>query len=84
MTDFEKAHKHAFGNKEEVQASKTVGCFYCQRIYSPSLIKEWVDKDNNTALCSHCGIDAVIGDKSGFPVTEKAFLSDMYERWFRR
>jgi acetone carboxylase gamma subunit len=34
-----------------------------------------------TALCPYCGIDSVIGDKSGFPIT-KEFLEKMYQHWF--
>ena len=84
MTNLEKAHKRSFRNKEEVQASEQVGCFYCRRVYTPDEIEEWVDRDSNTAICPHCHIDSVIGDKSGFPVTDEKFLTDMHERWFGR
>jgi hypothetical protein len=43
-------------------------------------IEEWTDAAD-TALCPHCGIDAVIGDASGFPIT-KEFLSEMCQAWF--
>ena len=33
------------------------------------------------ALCPSCGIDSVIGDASGFPITEE-FLVAMEARWF--
>jgi hypothetical protein len=35
-----------------------------------------------TADCPRCGIDAVIGSASGFPITSE-FLSSMNGRWFQ-
>jgi hypothetical protein len=43
-------------------------------------IQEWID-GGQTALCPSCGIDSVIGDASGFPITEE-FLAAMESRWF--
>jgi len=74
------AHKHCSKHRKEILASKTCGCFYCSRVFIPSKIVEWVDK-GTTALCPHCGIDSVIGTKSGYPIT-KEFLIEMYQRWF--
>ena len=34
-----------------------------------------------TAICPFCGIDSVIGDRSGVPIT-KEFLSGMNQVWF--
>jgi hypothetical protein len=34
-----------------------------------------------TATCPWCGIDSVIGDKSGFEITDE-FLAVMEEWWF--
>jgi hypothetical protein len=75
------AHSHSSNNRGELTASDKVGCFYCCEIYSPTLIEEWVD-DDTTAMCPKCGIDSVIGDAAGFPVTDKAFLKAMNEAWF--
>ena len=36
-----------------------------------------------TALCPNCGTDAVIGDRSGYPI-EPSFLTRMNEAWFQR
>jgi hypothetical protein len=62
------------------------GCFYCRAIHPPSEITEWVDEDpaggGQTALCPRCGIDSVIGDSSGFPVTLE-FLEEMHRCWFQ-
>ena len=75
------AHKHSIHNKNEIMNDETVGCFHCLRIFSPSEIAEWIDSKNDTALCPYCGIDSVIGESSGYPITEE-FLSKMEQRWF--
>ena len=51
---------------------------YC---FKPADILEWTD-DDQTALCPNCGIDSVIGDKSGYPVTDLDFLKQMHTYWF--
>lgn len=85
-TILEEAHKHSSKHKEEIFESELCGCFYCEAIFCPSKIKEWVDEDKNnvgqTALCPKCGIDSVIGKKSGFPVEDRKFLKEMHKYWF--
>lgn len=68
----------------EVLASRWCGCFYCRAIFPPSEIKDWIDpigEEGKTALCAKCGIDSVIGDRSGFPITPE-FLERMNHYWF--
>ena len=74
------AHDHCDCNKDELMESSVCGCFFCLNIFSPKEIKEWTPLAP-TALCPHCGIDAVIGDKSGYPITEE-FLGKMKKYWF--
>jgi hypothetical protein len=54
-------------------------------IFPPADIDEWVDENEHgvgqTAICPRCGIDSVIGDASGYPVTVE-FLSQMHRVWF--
>jgi hypothetical protein len=81
----EGAHKHSIFNKAEILQSNLCGCFYCFKSFFPTDIVEWVDKDNPkgmTPLCPHCGIDSVIGDKSGFPITDQNFLAAMNSYYF--
>jgi hypothetical protein len=73
-------------HRAEVLASERCGCFSCLAIFPPSAILNWTDTHEtmplgNTALCPRCGIDAVIGSESGYPVTT-AFLRGMLEHWF--
>lgn len=83
--DYIKAHEHSSQHRAEISASINCGCFYCLKIYSSKKIEIWVDEDSSgvsqTAICPFCGIDAVIGDKSGYPISEK-FLETMNKHWF--
>lgn len=74
------AHEHCKHNKEEILASENCVCFYCAAHFKPAEIVKWVDKGGETALCPECGIDAVIGDKSGLDIDEN--MAEMYEYWF--
>ena len=55
-----KAHEHCSLHRVELEASPVCGCFYCQAIFPPGEITQWID-DEQTALCPKCDIDAVIG-----------------------
>jgi hypothetical protein len=83
MISFEAAHKHCTAHRAEVEKSDVCGCFYCLSTFAPSEIQEWVD-DGRTALCPKCEIDAVLADKSGFPVTDQTSLTAMHKHWFER
>lgn len=79
------AHGHSIFHRGEIEASSLCGCFSCKRTFAPHEIKEWTDatrpQAEQTAICPLCGIDSVIGDKSGFPLTPE-FLRDMHKVWF--
>lgn len=76
------AHKACFCNKHAIRESQECGCFYCERVFDASELKEWVkDRADDTALCPYCGIDAVIGDASGYELSPD-FLNAMYHYWF--
>ena len=76
------AHDHCRNNRNELAQSEYAGCFYCCELFSPSLIDEWTGSKGTTAVCPKCGIDAIIGDASAFPITDKAFLTAMNKAWF--
>lgn len=74
------AHSYSIHHIEHIKKSYYCGCFYCMEIFRPFQINFWID-NNDTAICPYCGIDSVIGDYSGYPVT-KDFLKAMNKRWF--
>lgn len=84
--DYITAHHFSSGHMEALKKDAVCGCFYCLRIFNPSEIEEWIIDDNpidknGTAICPHCGIDSVIGESSGFPITTD-FLRGMRKYWF--
>lgn len=73
------AHNHSRVNRAEVEQSIFCACFYCIRTFAPEEIVEWIRDD--TALCPHCCIDAVIGTASGYPLS-KDWLMEMHRYWW--
>jgi hypothetical protein len=81
----EAAHKHSNFHKKEILKSDICGCFYCKKTFLPTEIRGWCDESNlkgSTALCPKCGIDSVLGSKSGYPVGDVEFLKEMNDHWF--
>ena len=80
------AHRFSNNHMRQLKNDKVCGCFFCLSIFPPSEIETWLIADNNadrlgTALCPYCGIDSVIGESSGYPIT-KEFLGKMKAIWF--
>ena len=75
------AHAFTFKNRRSLLRSQQVGCFYCIQIFSPKDITEYID-NGKTGLCPKCGIDSVVGDASGFVITNK-FLQEMRDYRFK-
>ena len=78
--ELKRAHEHCTKHRGEIERSELCGRFYCEKVFSPAEIEEWID-GGKTAMCPHCGIDSVIGSASGFQLT-KEFLHAMCEYWF--
>jgi hypothetical protein len=79
-----RAHRHSTHHREEVVASESCGCFCCGSVFHPDGIEQWTDdweSVGQTAICPDCGIDAVIGSESGYPITPE-FLDRMRQQWF--
>lgn len=91
MNDLDAAHRHCRDHRDELAASTCCACFHCIRTFPPVQVVDWIDpapqtatesgRRSQTALCPHCGIDAVIGDAAGYPITPE-FLEAMRAQWF--
>lgn len=79
--DYIWAHRFSSNHKAEIVKDKKCGCFYCTEIFSPNKIDEWLEDITGTAICPYCGVDSVIGESSGYPIT-KEFLQKMRRYWF--
>lgn len=86
MEDYIAARKFSNNHMETLKKDSLCGCFYCLKIFHPTEIKDWIIADNScdrlgTAICPYCCIDSVIGESSGYPITED-FLKKMNQYWF--
>ena len=94
MNELLAAYRAVSNNWAQIQGSKLCGCCSCVQMFPADEIVAWtgldmhnVDDpkaiDQQTALCPRCGSEAVIGDKSGYPINVQ-FLGRMNEAWFQR
>ena len=73
-------HLSSSMHRKALKRKQKCGCFYCERIFSSTDIKDWVD-NGETALCPFCGIDSVIGEGCGREITDK-LLHSMHLAFF--
>lgn len=82
-----KAHHYSSGNKPALEKDELCGYFYCLKVFYPKEITEYIQNDDvaidkeGTALCPYCGVDSVLPQSSGFPLTNE-FLKRMHRKWF--
>ena len=90
--DLESIHKFCSRNRHLLARSSRAGCFYCQAMFDPSVIMDWVDgrqaetgrlDDGVTALCPLCGIDAVLPGAAPI-ILDGALLAEMHHHFFDR
>lgn len=79
--DYIKAHEFSAGHRKLLLQDRKCGCFYCLKIFAPKEISSWIEDVGGTAICPYCGIDSVIGEHSGYPITRE-FLEQMRQYWF--
>jgi len=88
------AYRYTTNNWAQIQGSKLCGCCNCVEIFPADEIVGWTGLDMNnvddpaaidqqTAMCPRCGTEAVLGDKTGYPINAH-FLGSMNEAWFQR
>lgn len=88
------AHRHTTRNRTELEASTLCGCCSCLEIFPSEEVVAFTGLDMSsfenpdaataeTALCPRCGSEALIGDRSGFPI-HPDFLNRMNQAWFQR
>jgi hypothetical protein len=88
------AYRYTTNNWALIGQSKVCGCCNCLAIFSPDEIVAWTGLglhnaddpkaiDEQTAMCPHCGSEAVLGDHCGYPI-HAVFLGQMNEAWFQK
>jgi len=81
IADYIEAHKFSSNHRDVLLKDGTCGCFYCLKIFNPNEINFWIEDIGGTAVCPYCGIDSIIGESSGYPITID-FLEKMHKHWF--
>lgn len=83
QSDLYKARSYIFDNREEIERSELCGCYFCEKMFFPYEVKDFVeDEDGKTsALCPYCRSLAVISDASGYRIDRK-LLHAMNTRWY--
>ena len=71
---------YATTNKEELKRSQMAGCYYCCRVFRASEVVDFLAEEN-TAVCPKCGIDSVLPDTAGYPLTTEV-LQELHRHWF--
>ena len=81
--EFKLAHRHCSANRRDLLDSAVCACFYCEEMYPPEVIHEWID-DEHTAVCPRCGIDTVVSELAmPLPPMREAWLRAMHGYWFQ-
>lgn len=70
------AFRFAHDNIKQLERVEDCGCYYCMQSYSVDEIYEFID-DGTTAICPHCGMDAVIPG-----MANKFFLQKAHDYYF--
>ena len=76
-----RAHGFSACQRAALERDTKCGCFYCGTVFSPQEITQWLGDPPETAVCPYCGVDAVIGAYTGYPITTE-FLEQMHQYWF--
>jgi hypothetical protein len=75
----QQSYAHARLNRQFMTPGAACRCFYCLRGFSTEQISRWTD-DGNTALCPHCGIDAVLSSNAD-PLSD-ALIQQLHTIYF--
>ena len=70
-------------NRDVIRKSEKCCCYHCKKIFDAREIDEWLERDaGQTAICPYCGETFVLGDGSGFPVSDQEFVEALNTYWF--
>ena len=65
--EFEKIFAHTVGNDLEILHSEKCSCIFCRHTINARDVQDWISDDRGvTAICPECGMDALVGDASGY------------------
>ena len=79
--DLIKAHEATSENAYKLFVNQECVCVYCKNRFPSNRIVDLCINGGLSALCPHCGIDAVIGEISGYDLSD-LFIEAMHEFFF--
>lgn len=83
---FKRFIEKSFKNKQNINNETSCRCYYCLKTFKGKDIKEWVTelKGEQTALCPHCSIDAVIPENQGIDINDTQLFKTANQQNFQR
>jgi hypothetical protein len=73
------AYEHSRLNRGFIIPGSTCRCFHCLGSFAGDRISRWTD-DGETALCPHCGVDAVVS--SAADRLSEGLIRQLRATWF--
>ena len=72
--EFGIASSQSIHNRAIIERSVKAACYDCCCIFEAAKVQDYVDEEDDTALCPICGMDAVLGDASGLPIEDTSYI----------
>ncbi len=67
----QKAPILAMKNRISLEFQTVCSCYQCLKTFAPGAVIDWTD-EGQTAICPHCGVDAVIPGQVGLNDLQEA------------
>jgi hypothetical protein len=81
IQDLYDAHDYTSENAYSLFIKQECVCIYCKERFNSSEIIDHTFSSGGVSLCPYCGIDSVIGEISGYDLSD-LFIEVMYEFFF--
>ena len=83
MPSIQEAAEFALHNADLLHKSQQAACYHCLSLFPVEEIGDFRAEEEGaaTAYCPVCGVDAVLGDQTGYVFTDNQ-LRELGEYWF--
>lgn len=83
MPQIQEAAEFALYNATQLAQSQRAACYHCLTVFPADEVGDFREEEDGeaTAYCPVCGVDAVLGDVTGYGF-EEATLRALREYWF--
>ena len=81
MTEIEKIYSYVCENKQLLKRYQNCICLYCGKTFHYQSITQWVqDKNDKTAVCPFCSVDAVVPKKVENKIEQFEVTKELQEK----